>query len=70
MLSHFIECEETLVFDSFYDHAFAHTIASANLGGIGHGQRLVLALMSGVTQIGFTEHQTVAHRGHIGAIAQ
>ena len=70
MLSHFIEREQALVLDRLDDGAFADSIAAAHFGGIGHCQRLALALMSGITQIGFTEHQAVTHRGHVGAIAE
>ena len=70
MLAHVVQREQAFFFDRFDDRAFAHAVAAADFHVIRHCGGLVLALMSGVTEVGFAEHQLVADVADLAAFAQ
>ncbi|MNS65002.1 hypothetical protein D3C72_981510 [compost metagenome] len=69
-LAHLFQREQALVLDGLADGSLGHAVAAAHLVAIGHGRGLVLALVAGISQIGFAKHQLVADIGHAAAFAQ
>ncbi len=70
VLAHFFQREQAFVLDRLDDRALAHAVAAADLIGVGHQHGLALALMAGITQSAFAEHQLVADVMHLAAFAQ
>ena len=55
---------------ALHDRALAHAVAAADLGVVGHRGGAVLALVAGVAEVRFAEHQLVADVGDAAALAQ
>ena len=70
MFAHFVQREQAFVPDGLADRAFGDAIAAAHLVAVGHGGGLVVALVTGVADVGFPKHQLVANVGDAAAIAQ
>jgi hypothetical protein len=70
VLAHLVQREQAFFLDGLADPALGHAVAAADLVGVRHGGRLVVALMAGVADVGFAEHQLVADVGNRAALAQ
>jgi len=70
VFAHFVEREQAFFLDDLADRALGHTVAAADLVAVFHDRGLVVALVAGVADVGFTEHQLVADVGNGPAITQ
>ncbi len=70
VLAHVVEREQALVLDGLADRALADAVAAAHLVGVGQRRGLVLALVAGIAEAGFAEHQAVADVDYRTAVAQ
>ena len=70
VLAHLVDGEEALVLDRLADRALVDAVAAADLGVVGHGGGLGVALVAGVAEVGLAEHQLVADVAHAAAVAQ
>ena len=69
VLAHFVQREEALLLDRLDDRALAHAVATADLRP-GRQRNAVSALVAGVAEVRFAEHQAIAQIGHVASFAQ
>ncbi|MNS78343.1 hypothetical protein D3C72_1119520 [compost metagenome] len=60
MFLHLVDAEQAVFLNGFDDGAFAHAVATADFGAVGHDHGFVLALMSYVSECVFSEHEVIA----------
>ena len=70
VLADLVQREQSLVLDRAHDRALAHAIAATDFRAVGHRERARLALVSGVAEIRFAEHQAIAYFGDVLAVAE
>ena len=70
VLLHLVEREQALFFDGLADRALGDAVATANFVGVGHARGFAHALVTGIAQVAFAEHQLVADVVHRAAFAQ
>ena len=70
MGAHVVEREQLLFADRLDDGALADAVAAADFGGVAHRGDRILAGVAAVAEIGRAEHQPLAHRRDVGAVAQ
>ena len=69
VLAHVFKREQAFLLDGARDDPLRHAVATAHFHAVGHGRRLVLALMPCIAQMRFAEHQMIADIGNILPVA-